>query len=165
MKKSELTRSTRRCKYDDLQNEFKQAVRDFIVTQKLGEMKGMTMHCFETTTDFKSRLWGKLQQFTDLILSPQWFFWGLSGDRIDTTEGCARIKDIAGTIDFENQPEPDCIVVCGINISGFTYDESRLYSWRLYLAHDETGEEFRRELRKAVGGFSKKPPVVKSEYR
>jgi hypothetical protein len=163
MKKPNLTRSTHRCTYDDLQNEFRQAVRDFIENRKLGDTKGMTMHCFETTTDLSSRLWGNLQQYTDLILTPSWFFWGLSGHQVDTSEGCARIRDITGTIDFENRPAPDCIIVHGINISGFTYDEKRIESWCLNIAEDEAGKTFLQELMDAVGRFTRQPP--KAKYR
>ncbi len=163
MKKSKFTHSTRRCPFDDLQSEFRQAMRDFIVGKKLGDMERMSMHCYETTTGFSSWPWGTLERYTDLVLTQDWFFWGLSGSQVDTSEGCARIRDLRGTVDFEHMPAPDTLEVHGINISGFTYDETRIESWLLRIAADEAGKEFLGRLSDVLGRFSREPP--KARYR
>lgn len=144
---------TRVCGFDDLQMQFTSPVRDFAMFKKIPGFEKSIRHCYETV-DMKKGIFGtNLQQFTDMLITMEWFFWGISGDGVDTAVGCARLKDIAEMQGIDEMLGSGTIEIKGIDISGFHYDESRTDPGFTYSARDETGKTFIRELGKAVKNY------------
>jgi len=154
MKRGEQKLITRKCKFEELQPAFISQVRDFMKSKKQGNLKGTILHCYETTYMKKGFLGIVYHQYTDLVITPERFFWGVI-DGEGSSAGCAKIKDIAETHDFEKILISNPLEIRGINITGFLYDESQLNNWRINVENDKDGESFRMELVEAVKKYSK----------
>lgn len=154
MKRGEQRLTTRKCRFEELQPAFVSQVRDFVKSKKAGALKGAAVHCYETTFMEKGLFWGFFgivyHRNTDLVITPEWFFWGVI-DGEGSSAGGARLKDIARTIDPGTILTADPLEFKGINISGLHYDESRVESWRINIGNDEEGNSFRKKLADAVG--------------
>jgi hypothetical protein len=149
MKRGERRLITRKCRFEELQPVFVSDVRAFINSKNPGKHKSSILHCYETTYMEKGFFGIVYHQYTDLAITPEWFFWGIiDGD--SSSQGCAGIKDIAKIPDIERVLTSDPIEISGINITNFHNDESHLDSWRLNVANDKDGESFRKELLQAV---------------
>jgi hypothetical protein len=155
MKRGERRLITRQCRFDELQPVFIREVRDFIKNKKPGNLKSTILHCYETTYMEKNFFLGIVyHQYTDLVITPEWFIWGVS-DGDGNSTGCAKIKDIAKTHDFEKILISNPLEIRGINITNFHYDESQLNSWRIKVGNDKDGKAFRQELVETVKKYSK----------
>lgn len=154
MKWGEHKLITRQCRFDELQPVFISQVRDFIKSKKPGNLEGTIRHCYETTYIEKG-FWGIVyRQYTDLVITREWFFCGvITGE--GSSAGCAKIKDIAKTLDFEKILISNPLEIRVINITGFHYDESHLDSWRIHIGYDKDGQAFRQELVETVKKYSR----------
>lgn len=152
MKKSDYTRKTRRCKFNELRPEFVAAVRQFAEDNKLDGIEGSILHCFETASEKQGFLGKRLTQYTDMAITPEWLFWGVSGDKQKAVLGGAKLKDMVEIIDYEKDPMSGIVEDHGLRITGFLYQASRRSTWFIGLGDDAAGGEFRQELRKAAAG-------------
>jgi hypothetical protein len=91
-----------------------------------------------------------LRQYTDMVITTEWFSWGMSGDQPDTFEGCTKLEDMAKIPDIDKVLSQESINISGVNITGFHYDESGPVSQIIYVGKDKTGEVFRKELKEAI---------------
>lgn len=153
MKVPEYLRSTKQCRFDDLRPEFIAPIRKFIEENELGDVERNIINCYQTTSDTKSLFGTVLHQFTDMVITPEFLFWGVSGDKVKATQGCARLKDIAEIIDYEKSPLMQLHEDHGVQLSGFLYhcmDSSHRVTWFMGLGDDDAGKDFRAGLRNAV---------------
>lgn len=156
IKRGEQRIITKKCRFDDLQPLFVSAVRDYLKSVKTGNIKSLSMHCFETTIMKKGYISGTVYRYyTDLVITSDLLFWGIcDGDGCST--GCSKISDIASNIDSEIILRSNPLKVNGINISGFHYDESHSETSTINIGYDNHGNSFRNELADAVKKYTRK---------
>lgn len=155
MKKGGEKFITRKCRFEELQPGFISQVRDFIKHKKIDGLQDAMVHCCETAYMKKGFFLGTVyHQYTDLLLTGEWFFWGVC-DGDGCSSGCAKIKDITEIHDPEEILTLNPLEIRGINITGFHYDESDLTSWRLNVGNDEESTSFRRKFAELVSKYRK----------
>ncbi len=151
MIRGEVMRSTKRRRLDELHPLFVRAVRDFMNSKKKGEIEDSILQCYETRYMKKWFFGMFISHDTGMIITREWFFWGIS-DGESTSVGCTMMKHLAGMSGFQALITNDSFEIQGIDISGFSYDESHLNSWIIDVDRETAGEAFRQELAEAVRG-------------
>jgi hypothetical protein len=69
MKKSEYTRSTKDCRYDELKPLIRSEVRAYAEEYKLGDVENEILYCFETTNQKKGFLGRVKTNYTEICIT------------------------------------------------------------------------------------------------
>ncbi len=153
VKKGEPERVTKQCLLKDLQPLFIKQINDFLKSRGEGEISDVMSVCFESTYREKGFFGIVYHQYTDLVITHEWFFWAvIDGD--GSSAGSVKISDIAEMPNFDKELVLPKLKVSGIDISGFTYDESGKNTWTLTIAEDAAGTAFRKALLKMARNYS-----------
>ena len=150
MKKSDYTRSTIECKYNEFKSAFIDDLRTYIERHKLGEIQNEVLHCFETTNHKKGFL-GKIKtNYTEICMTTRFLFWGIANDNKGSGIGAAQWNEIAEIQDWESSEPGKIIEDHGVELFGFIYQASERSRWFIGLGDDEPGKKCRKIIKEFI---------------
>ena len=141
MKKSDYTRSTAECRYDELKPVFRNNIRTFAEEYKLGDVEKEILHCFETT-NLKKGFLGKIKtNYTEICLTKKFLFFGIFTDKEEPGVGAAQWSDISEIRDWKDSEMGQLFEESGVEAFGFLYRSSRRGTWFIGLGNDDAGRK------------------------
>jgi hypothetical protein len=150
MKKSDYSRSTIKCKFEDFKPKFIQYFKNYINLHKLGEIEKEVLHCFETTNIRKGFL-GKTQtSYLEIFLTKRFLIWGVIFDKKETGIAAAQWNEISEIQDWETSQFGKMIEDHGLEMFGFIYQSSERGKWFIGLGNDEAGRECRKIMKELI---------------
>lgn len=146
------TRSTRECKFGELDSNLVAAIYKHIETYKLGEIESSILFCCETTSSRKKTglfANGNEIAITVMLVTPHLLVWAGEKKNGQPFVSSARLRNIE-VQDFENtamyRVNPDS----GMNITGRYTDVTKQGQSFIGLGPDPAGEKFRQVLQHAI---------------
>jgi hypothetical protein len=150
MKKSNVTRSTAECSFDELNPKFIEYLKSYCETNKLDNIEKEVLHCFVTTNLEKGFFGGDKTSYTIICITKRFLFWGIIFDKKDTGIAAAQWNEISEIHDWETSESGKLVEDHGIEIFGFIYMWSRRSSWFIGLGDDDAGKRCRRILKDTI---------------
>jgi hypothetical protein len=141
MKKSEYTRSTRVCRYDEMKPAFRNSIRVYAEEYKLGDVESEILNCFETT-NLKKGFLGKIKtSFTEICITKKYLFFGIFTEKDEKGVGAAAWSDISEIREWKDSEMGKLIDESGVEMFGFLYRSSRRGTWFIGLGNDDAGKK------------------------
>jgi hypothetical protein len=141
MKKSEYTRSTVECRYDELKPVFRNNVRLYAEDYKLGDVENEVLHCFETTNLKKGFLGRVKTNYTEICFTKRFLFWIIVKDKDDEGVGAAQWADIVEVREWADTEMGQVLEESGVELFGFLYRASRRCTWFIGIGKDDAGNK------------------------
>ena len=141
MKKSNYTRSTVECRYDELKPAFKKNLKIFAELHKLGDVEREVVQCF-TTTNLKKGFLGRMKtSYTVICMTKRFLFFKILTDKEEPGMGAAQWIDISEIHDWEETEMGRMYNDSGIEAFGFLYLSSHRSRWYIGLGRDDAGKK------------------------
>jgi hypothetical protein len=157
MKKSEYTRSTAECRYDEMKPAFIKSIRAYTDEYKLGNVENEILNCFETT-NLKKGFLGKVKtNYTEICITKKFLFWGIYTDKDEEGVGAAQWTDISEVREWKDSEMGKLIDESGVEMFGFLYRASRRGTWFIGLGNDDAGRKCTALFKVIVGKNSNQP--------
>jgi hypothetical protein len=150
MKKSDYTRSTTECRFNNLKPSFIQAVKKYAVDYKLGDIEKEVLHCFETT-NIKKGFLGKIKtSYTEICITKRFLFWMVVMNENEIGTGAAQWIDISEIFDWETTEMGKLFEDHGVDVFGFMYLASHRSKWFIGLGDDDAGHRCAKLLKEMM---------------
>ncbi len=156
MKKSEYTRITTECRYEDFKAVFIQSIKDYANEYKLGDLESEVLACFETTNSKKGFLGGTKITYTDICLTKRFLIWNTMKNDNDKGVGAARWTDIIEIWDWEETESNKIMPDCGLEIFGSLMMSSHRSRWFMAMTNEGPGYDCRKLIRENSPNIPKK---------
>lgn len=150
MKKSDYTRSTIECRYDELKPLFRREVKKYAEENKLGDVENEVLHCFETTNLKKGFLGRVKTSYTEICITKRFLFWNIVTDKDEEGVGKAKWSDILEVRSMEESELGKLVEESGVEMFGFLFRASRRGTWFIGLGNDDSGRKCTALLKEMI---------------
>ena len=148
---STVTRTTRVCTIETLNEDLKSAIRAHGAKYGLDDIESNVLMCCETTSiSRKTGLFGGIKTSSSAVfVTSKWLVWAESSGLKDAGAGSAQLKhidvrDYQTTASYAISPDQ------GINVTGRYTDRNRTGMTFIVLSSEPDGEQFRQVLKSAM---------------
>ena len=150
MKKSDYTRSTVECRYDELKPVFRREVKKYAEENKLGDVENEVLHCFETTNHKKGFLGRVKTSYTEICITKRFLFWNIVADKDEEGVGKAQWSDVLEVRSWEESELGKLVEGSGVEMFGFLFRASRRGTWFIGLGNDDAGRKCTALLKEMI---------------
>jgi hypothetical protein len=146
-----VTRKTRACTIDALDEELKAAIRAHGAKFGLEDIESDVLMCCETITFRQKRgfLGGIKTTLSAVYVTPKWLAWAESNGRNDVAAGTAQLSQI-DVRDYRTTAQYAITPNQGLNITGRYTDKNRTGITFIVLEAEADGQKFRQVLDEAL---------------
>lgn len=151
-----ITRKTRVCTVETLDEGLKTAIRTHGEKYGLEDIEANILMCCETITMHQKKgLWGGIKTTLSAVyVTPKWLVWVESTGRDDVTAGTAQLKHI-DVRDYRTTAQYAITPDQGLNITGRYTDKNRTGITFIVLDSEADGLKFRHVLEEALRKVTK----------
>lgn len=150
MKKSDYSRTTRSCSFNDLKSGFIKGIKTYAEQYNLGDVISEVQHCFETTNTKKGFL-GKIKtNYTEICITSKFLFWNIVNDENESGVAAAKWSDISEINDWEKTEMGKMVEDSGVEMYGFIHMSSHRSRWFIGLGNDDAGKQCRTLLNNSL---------------
>lgn len=146
-----ITRTTRACTFEALNDNLKAAIHAHGVNFGLGDNTSDIVMCCETVSvTRKAGLFHSTKtSLSAVYITPQWLVWAESRDKKDARAGSALLRNI-DVRDYQDTASNLSMPDEGLNITGRYTDKNRTGIIFIGLDTDIEGRKFRQVLEQAI---------------
>lgn len=149
MKKSDYTRLTRECRFEEFKPAFFEYLQKYIQNNGLKEYKMEALACFETTNHKKGFLGKVKTSYTEICITERFLFWATIDEKKETGMAAAQWNEISEIREWEDTEMGKLFEETGLELFGFTYKSSKRGSWFIGIENNEAGRKC-KELMKSM---------------
>lgn len=148
---STVTRRTRACTIETLDEGLKAAIRAHGTKYRLADIESDILMCCETISVHKKKgLFGGIKtSLSAVYVTPKWLVWVESNERNDARAGTAQLKHIDGR-DYQTTASYSITPDQGLNVTVRYTDKNRAGITFILLDSEAEGQKFRRVLKEAL---------------
>jgi hypothetical protein len=153
---NKVTRTTRACTMDALNEGLKSAIRAHGASYGLNDMETDILMCCETTSVSQSHglFGGTKTTLSAAFITPKWLVWADSTDQNDAGVGSAQLKHI-DVRDYQTTASHSFHPDQGLNITGRYTNRNKTGITFIVLASESDGQQFRQILKTAMSSAMK----------
>jgi hypothetical protein len=146
-----ITRTTRACTFEALNDRLKAAIRAHGVKFGPGDSTSDVMMCCETVSVIrKAGLFNSTKTTLSAVyITPQWLVWAESTDKRDASAGSARLTNI-DVRDYQDTAGNASMPDEGLNITGRYTDKNRTGITFIGLDTNIDGQKYRQALEQTI---------------
>ncbi|MCI0550031.1 MAG: hypothetical protein L0287_03675 [Anaerolineae bacterium] len=147
-----ITRTTRACTIETLNEGLRNAMRTHGARYGLNDIESDVLMCCETiSVRQKKGLFGGIKTTLSAVyITPKWLVWADSTDQNDAGVGSAQLKHIDAR-DYKTTASYTISPDQGLNITGRYTDKNRTGITFIVLSSESAGQKFRQVLEEALG--------------
>ena len=148
---STVTRKTRTCTIETLDEGLKAAIRAHGTKYGLADLEADIFMCCETISVHKKKgLFGGIKTTLSAVyVTPKWLVWVESNERNDASAGTAQLRQI-DVRDYQTTASYSITPDQGLNVTGRYTDKNRTGITFIMLDSEAEGQRFRRVLKEAL---------------
>lgn len=146
-----ITRTTRACTFEALNDTLKAAIHAHGVQFGLGDITSDVLMCCETVSiNQKTGLFNSTKTTQSAVyITPTWLVWAECMQHKDASAGSARLRNI-DVRDYQDTASNTSMPDEGLNITGRYTDKNRTGITFIGLGTDIDGQKFRQVLEQAI---------------
>ncbi len=143
MKKSDYTRSTMECKFEEFNPKFLQYLKTYIEVHKLQENDLNALACFETK-NLKRGFLGKLKtSYTEICITKRFLFWAIIDEKKESGVAAAQWNEISEIKEWHDTDAGNYVEDFGVELFGFIYQWSKRSRWFIGIENNDAGSKCR----------------------
>lgn len=152
MKKSDYTRTTVECRFEDFQPSFSAYLQKYLRDHAMEESELQPIACFETTS-LKKGFWGRVKTtYTEIYLTQRFLFWAHIEPKKESGIAAAQWSEISELREWEDTQMAQLRQEAGIELFGFIYKWSKRSAWFMGLDKSEAAMKCRQLMRELMAG-------------